>query len=293
MKPPARRLVSTAQGLLVGTGVVWLVTLAERNAVVSISEVMPLQFFLAVTVNALALCLMGIRLQLVLRAARLTLPTRTALRLHFQSVFYLFVLPFGVGMEAARYYGIAPYFPAAPRRLLVTVVVADRVAGVSSALGFAAVLASWYYAWNALPVTAVCVAGLGIAAIALARIANLDIRVVLQTTVLSLAVHALALLAVVLVCQSVRLDVSELKVAMSLSLGTLGSIVPTTLAGAGLNDIATAGLLIGLGLPALTAATIAGFAYLGRLMGALVGALLELTGDSLFASLFDKPPSGG
>ena len=101
------------------------------------------------------------------------------------------------------------------------------------------------------------------------------------------------LLAVVLVCQSVRLDVSELKVAMSLSLGTLGSIVPTTLAGAGLNDIATAGLLVGLGLPALTAATIAGFAYLGRLMGALVGALLELTGDSLFASLFDKPPSGG
>ena len=99
MKPAARRLVSTAQGLLVGTGVVWLVTLAERNAVVSITEVMPLQFCLAVAVNALALCLMGIRLQLVLRAARLALPTRTALRLHFQSVFYLFVLPFGVGAD--------------------------------------------------------------------------------------------------------------------------------------------------------------------------------------------------
>ena len=57
----------------------------------------------ALIVNQIGLMLFAIRMHLILHIFNINISYFQSLRIHLQSMFYFFVLPMTVGMEAARY----------------------------------------------------------------------------------------------------------------------------------------------------------------------------------------------
>jgi hypothetical protein len=284
--------LSVIQFVVVIVAVGWLVSIAAEQQQLHTHNLNWAYLAGALAVNTAALTAMGIRLRTVASAGRLHTTAANFVALNFRSIFYLFVLPLGIGMESARYVGFRHLFSDATRTDLVRVIFTDRGLGLLTSLAFAAI--AWLVHGStgiALGVTAAIAIMTG-ASIIVASIASLDRIKVLAASAISFAIHALTCASVWLLCTAFGIEIELWLVVFAISAGVFGAIIPLALAGVQAGDFVAAGVLGAFDIDTVTALGVATLYYLTRLEGAGIGALLELrrSSTSLIAELGKPAP---
>ncbi len=277
----ARLWLSAGQFALVIAACWWLFSAAAAQDVVRLGDVHWEFVLVALFVNALALGLMGLRLRSVADASGMHANAGRIITLNFQSIFYLFALPLGIGMETARYVGFRDLFGDAPRRDIVVCVLADRALGLLTSVAFATVAWCGYVGAGLIgALTAVVIASIGAIAV-LTRLMQGPWHAIATAAATSVIFHGLACFAVWCLCLALELSISPWQLVLGISAGVFGAIIPLALAGVQAGDFVAAGSLTWLGVDTVTALTVATLYYLSRLQGAVIGAGIELKRSSL------------
>ncbi len=249
----------------------------------------------AVLLNQAALFVAALRLRATLAAFRVRLTPGQAMAIHLRSLFYFFFVPL-VGQELSRYVDIRRIDPAVPAKKLLLLLLLDR------GLGFvAAVAALVAFAYAVLPVRVWALVDLGWLAIGSAvalsaggvillrrpwreRAVEL-LRALRQGSVRLVVPVLLSLLALALVCAAVYAvaaasgwGVGFAQVSFALSASLLGMAVPVSVFGVTLGEPTGIGVMALLGLSSALGVMVISLAYVGRLLGAIQGAALELHG---------------
>ena len=301
--PPSTRrhwLVS-AKLALVLVGLVLLVRwalagLASADGGTGTTRVAPLGIVGAVLLNQAALLAAALRLRATLAAFRVRISPAQAMAIHLRSLFYFFFVPLSVGLEVSRYLDIRRIDPAVPAKTLVLVLLLDRVLGLVAAV---AALAAFAYA--VLPARLWALVDLGWLAIGGAvalsaggvillrrpwreRVVEL-LRALRQGSVRLVVPVLLSLLTLALVCAAIYAvaaasgwGVGFAQVSFALSASLLGMAVPVSVFGVTLGEPTGIGVMALLGLSSALAVMLISLAYVGRLLGAIQGAALELHG---------------
>ena len=271
---------STLQSLLILGGLGWLCHLAISRSVIDLRGIDPLTMMLAIAINAMALASLGERLHATLQAWRLDVPKPQVRRVSFQSIYYLFLLPLGIGMEAARLLKLRKALPGTPISTITFSVLADRAIGLAASVFFGLVIAVFhFFPGYTLPATAALIV-LGLVAYAiLVRLIDLDQLSLWKSASWSVVAYALTMLSVYLAAIALGIEISPIVMVLGLSFGIVAAIVPFALAGFSFGDAAAAGALTYLGIDPISATIVATLAYFTRLMGAFIGAGYELAGD--------------
>jgi len=302
--PPStrRHWLIAAKLVLVLVGLVLLVRwalagLAAADGGTGTTRFAPMGLLFAVLLNQAALVAAALRLRATLAAFRVQLSPAQAMAIHLRSLFYFFFVPLSVGLEVSRYLDIRRIDPAVPAKTLVLVLLLDRVLGLVAAVAALAALAYVVLPasfWAA--VEARWLAGAGTTALVVGGLALLRrpwreravelLRALRVGSVRLLLPVLLSLLALALVCASVYVvavasgwDASVAQVSFALSASLLGMALPVSLFGATLGEPTGIGVMALLGLPSALAVILVSLAYIGRLLGAVQGAALELQGD--------------
>lgn len=249
----------------------------------------------ALLVNQLAIMLIGWRMSVGLRLFGLGIPAREALRIGIQSQFYFFFVPVSASNEVSRYLKIKAIRPDAGMHTLVVSLLLDRAMGLIACVvvALAALPFVPMRAIAGLQLPTVGVAGavavgvaLGVAVawrlgwLARLREAVLETRgrraFVVPAAVLVLIMQASTILSVWLAAQWLGMETTVGVLAVGISLGTLGQVIPFTFAGAGPAEVAGAAVFIALGTTPIEAAALAALVYMTRLMAAVEGGIWEL-----------------
>jgi len=274
-----------------------LAGLAAADGGTGTTRFAPMGLLFAVLLNQAALVAAALRLRATLAAFRVQLSPAQAMAIHLRSLFYFFFVPLSVGLEVSRYLDIRRVDPRVPAKTLVLVLLLDRVLGLVAALAALTTLAYVVLPasfWTA--VDARWLASAGAAALVLGGLALLRrpwreraielLRALRVGSVRLLLPVLLSLLALALVCASVYVvavasgwDAGFAQVSFALSASLLGMALPVSLFGATLGEPTGIGVMALLGLPSALAVILVSLAYVGRLLGAVQGAALELQGD--------------
>jgi putative effector of murein hydrolase LrgA (UPF0299 family) len=264
----------------------------------------------AVVLNQAALFAAALRLRATLAAFGVRLSAAQAMAIHLRSLFYFFFVPLSVGLEVSRYLDIRRIDADVPTKKLVLVLLLDRVLGLVAAV---AALAAFAYlvlpasvwarvdaAWLALGAAAV-LAGAGLVLLRRPwreRAADL-LRVLKAGSVRLLLPVLLSLLALALVCASVYVVAAAsgwaagfAEIAFALSASLLGMALPLSLLGVTVGEATGVGVTALLGLAPALAVMLVSLAYVGRLLGAVQGAALELHGGVRVLRRQAAPDSG-
>ena len=248
----------------------------------------------AIVINQAAILVIGWRMGVGLRLFGIEIPFREAIKIAIQSQFYFFFVPVSASNEVARYLKIKAIRPAIGMHALVVSLLLDRLLGL---------LACVVIALAALPfVGSVPMAGLAISPGMLAVIAGVGMllvtaiawrlgwlarlreavdatrgrrRLLVPAAALVLLMQAGTIAAVWCAARWLGLDAGWAALALGISIGTLGQIVPLTFAGAGPAEVAGAAVFMALGASPVEAGVLAALVYLTRLMAAIEGGLWE------------------
>jgi uncharacterized membrane protein YbhN (UPF0104 family) len=281
-------------GLVVG-GLVFLLRWAVESLPGDDLSISPLAVIGAILLNQAALLMAALRLRATLRAFGVAIGRRDAFRIHLQSLFYFFFVPLSVGLEAARFVKIRRIEPRVPTKQLLLALLVDRVLGLVAAVAVVGALL-YLVAPQLVPghCESLCQAlaagavAIGLAALLLSSRVRAVFRdivgAILSRGYQILVLLVLSLLALLLVCASVffvaigadiQVGVTEVTFAISASL--LGMVLPLSLLGVTAGEAAGAGIFTLLGVSPAASVLLVSAAYLGRLLGAMQGALLELS----------------
>jgi hypothetical protein len=270
----------------------------------------PVGLVAAVLLNQAALFAAALRLRATLAAFGVRLSAAQAMAIHLRSLFYFFFVPLSVGLEVSRYLDIRRIDADVPAKTLVLVLLLDRVLGLVAAVAALAAFASlvlpasvWARVdagWLALGAAAV-LAGAGLVLLRRPwqeRAADL-LRVLKAGSVRLLVPVLLSLLALALVCASVYVVAATsgwaagfAEIAFALSASLLGMALPLSLLGVTVGEATGVGVMALLGLAPALAVMLVSLAYVGRLLGAVQGAALELHGGVRVLRRQAAPGSG-
>ena len=264
----------------------------------------------ALLINQAALFVAALRLRATLAAFAVHLTVGQAMAIHLRSLFYFFFVPLSVGLEVSRYLDIRRIDPAVPAKTLVLLLLLDRLLGL-----VAAVAALFGLAYIVLPATVwdvldwrwlavVFAVALTVAALIVARRAwrtrAVDLLRALRVgSIRLLAPVLLSLLTLLLVCTSVYVvaaasgwGVGLAPTSFALSASLLGMALPLSLFGVTLGEPTGIGVMALLGIGPALAVLLVSLAYVGRLLGAMQGAALELHGGIRRLRPLPRPGSG-
>jgi hypothetical protein len=249
----------------------------------------------AVLLNQLALFVAALRLRATLAAFHVHISSGQAMAIHLRSLFYFFFVPL-VGQELSRYVDVRRIDAAVSGKKLLLLLLLDRGLGLVAAL---AALAAFAYAvlptrfWGLVDLgglaagTAATLAVGGLAllrrpwrerALDLLRVLHQGSLRLLVPVLLSLAALALVCAAVYVVAATSGWQVGFAQVSFALSASLLGMALPVSAFGATLGEPTGIGVMALLGLSSALAVMLVSLAYVGRLLGAMQGAALELHG---------------
>lgn len=253
---------------------------------------------LAIALNQAALMLAGLRLWQTLRPFGSSFGRRPAVALHLKSLFYFFFVPFNVGLEVSRFVKIRQLDPHIASSRVVIALLLDRIWGVLAAalvvlptlflvgpkvLGdrFAGLLAAGFLLTSSVGLGVWLVArrrGYAKAREALRAIQELrsGLHGILTT---SLFAHLSVCAAVSFFALALGIDIGVAEVLFAVSVALLTMVVPASLLGVSAAEFTGAGILIALGLSSGDALVLALAPYLGRLLGAFQGGVIEFLHD--------------
>lgn len=291
--PRTRRALLALRLVLSVAGLAVLAVLVGRRADLGrLAGVLP-WLALSFVVAQAGLGLFAARLRQVLSVLSLELPLGTAVRVHYQSMFYYFFVPAGVGYEIAKLGKLAAALPEARVAAVGAAVVADRLLGTAVLL---------LLTLATLPATGLAdrLGGLGrtgaLAALGMALLLALlwtrrdrvrgalgpflhgPVRPgrLLPALVLSAGVQLTVALAVWLLAAAVGIPVGYAQVVFATSASIFFQAVPVTLLGAGAGEVAGVAMYLGMGLAREDALLLVTLVYLHRLFAALVGGAWEV-----------------
>lgn len=253
---------------------------------------------LAIALNQVALVLAGLRLWQTLRPFGSTFGRRPAIALHLKSLFYFFFVPFNVGLEVSRFVKIRQLDPHMASRRVVVALLLDRIWGVLAAalvvlpslflvgpkvLGdrFGELFAAGLLLTGAISLGVWLVArkrDFAKAREALCAIRQLrsGLPAILTT---SLSAHLSVCAAVSFFAVALGIDIGVAEVWFAVSAALLTMVLPASLLGVSAAEFTGAGILIALGLSSGDALVLALAPYLGRLLGAFQGGVIEFLHD--------------
>jgi len=273
-----------------------LAELAPTDGGTTSTDLAPVGVFGAVLLNQAALFAAALRLRATLAAFRVQLTPAQALAIHLRSLFYFFFVPLSVGLEVSRYLDIRRIDPAVPAKTLLLALLLDRVLGllaaVAALLGLAYVVlpASFWAALDASWLAGGSMVALAVGGLVLLRRRwrerTVELLRALKVGSIRLLVPVLlSLLALALVCGSVYAvavasgwSAGFAQISFALSASLLGMALPLSLFGATLGEPTGVGVMALLGLTPALAVVLVSLAYVGRLLGAVQGAAIELHG---------------
>lgn len=134
---PWRRLGIALEVVFVPIGLVVLIWLTASERAIQLVANAGWSVLLGVVLSQISVVMFSVRLRLVLTLAGVRVTLWEATRLHVQSMFYYFFVPFGVGMEIYKVAKLYSAFPAADRVTVAAAVVFDRLLGFLTVVAIA------------------------------------------------------------------------------------------------------------------------------------------------------------
>jgi len=288
--------------IAVPAGLIWLVSELLADTRLEHVQIDPWLLAAALATNQLALLLFALRMRIVLSAFDIVLSLHQTIRIHLQSMFYFFVIPMTVGLEAARFAKIksAAAGSTIPSTDLGAALLTDRLIGAFAALAIALALcpfiqfqmpADWRFNTSALWLPAIGLIVMAIflrflfrqllsdlAAKWLVRLGNL-----MKAFAVSLIVHFLFCLGIFLAALAIAIPIELHQVVFVVSASMLFVVLPFSFAGVGPIEAANIALLLSLGMSTEQAVVFALISYLARLAAAFEGAAWEIWEGGLVA----------
>lgn len=275
-------------------GLIWLVASLFKDPLPTGEKLNWALLAAALAANQMALTMFAVRMRVILRAFSIEVTFSQAQRIHLQSMFYFFVLPMTVGLEAARFGKIKYLLQGKANGMgLASSLVADRLVGALTAVALA--LAVWpmmdfnisfhWQEYGLLPWAVIGVAViLGLLIYrkfrgSLQKI-RLESKPEIGALMLSLLVatitHLLFSLGVYLAATGANVQIDFPQTLFVISASMIFVVLPLSFAGAGPVEGAGLSLLVGMGMPLDKAALFVLIAYIAKLIAALEGGLWEI-----------------
>lgn len=276
-------------------GIIWLISKLLADPHVGYANIDPWLLAAALVVNQVALMVFAIRMRWVLITFSIFLTLRETIRIHLQSMFYFFVLPMTVGLEAARFAKIKKAAMGNPVQsaTLGIALLTDRLIGAFAALLIS--LALWPFVrfhipakWQIdAPLVLILITGLIIAlAFLLYRyrrsLMNMlaqwqgHFAALLKAFIVSLTVHVLFCLGIFLAARSISIPIELHQALFVISAAMLFVVLPISFAGAGPIEVANIAMLLALGMSMEQAVAFTLLSYLARLVAAFEGGVWEI-----------------
>jgi len=294
-KLPRKSIVVSVWKLLLVPAVIWFMCreVGDRYSLGSLDVNFPL-IALALLVNQMALSLFALRMKMVLGIFGIPISGLQSLRIHLQSIFYYFIFPMTIGLEAARFAKIkAIVGNQGDAFALGGGLVADRLVGAVAALLTSIVLIPFMEpqvvrSWEVNP-TFVMLASLGglllLALIYpktrfhLGEVVGLlrrGRRVLWLSMLASLLTNLVFAFGVYLGAMAANLDISFAQTLFVISASMLFVVIPVSLAGASPVEAASMGVLLGIEIPMDQAIVFVVISYVAKLIAAFEGGGWEI-----------------
>lgn len=268
---------------------------------VNLLKIDMLLIFPAIIINQIALSLFAIRMQVILGVFGIKISQLQSLRIHLQSVFYFFVLPMTVGLEAARFAKVKSIVgEEATAVALGSALLIDRLIGAFAALFLATIILPFMdfkllAQWGMVSSIAVFVGGSAlIYLVTLHRRVRLYIheivgllrserRGVWIAIIASIFTHLFFSFGVYLAAMGAHIQITYLQTLFVISSAMLFVVFPVSFAGVSPVEAAGLGALLGLGVPMEHAVVFVFISYLAKLIAAFEGGGWEIYegGESL------------
>lgn len=254
----------------------------------------PIPIILALLVSQAAWFLHALRFRAVLGIFGIPLRVLNAYRVHVESIFFVFFLPFGVGMDIAKFFKIdAAFARGVTRSRLVGILLADRLLGFGIAF-FVGVLAFLTYrggidlALDWVLLGTILVVGITALAYLVYRRRHFllyaaDVLRVLLDNIGEVALAAgFNALAIGILGLALWLagSMAGFGIGLSLTLFTVctamvAQVLPVSFAGVGGGEMSMVAIIIAAGHPETVALSVATIYYMFRLTAAVIGGCLE------------------
>ena len=261
---------------------------------------------LAAICNQISLVFFAIRMRIILNIFGITISAPQSLRIHLQSVFYFFVLPLTVGLEASRFAKIRNIVGDNAQVLnLSTALITDRLVGALAALILAAVLLPFTKLFHMAEVniysTLALAIGCGVLVLiayshkalrnylyVISRLIYSGKQELYLSLLVSLLTHFFFAFGVYLATAGAHLGITFIQTLFGVSAAMLFIIIPISFAGVSPVEGATYGVLLSLGISAEQALIVVFISYSAKLIAAFEGAGLEVYagGKHVFRNLF-------
>lgn len=244
-------------------------------------------FLLSLLVNQAALLVVAVRLKLSLLTRRYHLPIKQAVRIHFQSMYYFFVLPMTVGIELSRIAKLIVLQPSFSKVSISLATFFDRLVGVFAPLTITVLLGPRYFDYDIVSTSNWIPASLVAVVISLIAVTFFRNRIIaflkgfdpLQAAyalVLSLPAHLLFCLASWLGIRALGFEIDLSTAVFVISASTMLMMVPLSLGGAGAAEATGVIIWMWLGFELETALILTAVPFVLRLLAAIQGACWEV-----------------
>jgi uncharacterized membrane protein YbhN (UPF0104 family) len=294
---PWRRIAIILEVVLVPVGLlvlIWLIV-SERS-IQSLAHAGG-SLLVGVGLSQLSVLLFSMRVRLVLTLADVQISAWEATRLHVQSMFYFFFVPFGVGTEIYKVAKLYSALPEADRVGVATAVVFDRLLGFLTVLGIAFLcglimvprFSGELEVPNALLVIGVlvCAGALGIALfiwlkrrgilMKLQHYASTARVISARAIGLSLAMQLTLALAVYFAARGWSIELSYFDVLFATASAIVFQVVPLSILGVGAAEVVGVAIYLLMGLSETDAVLMVSSGYAYRLLTALLGGVWQLS----------------
>lgn len=278
--------------IVVPAGLLWIFMQAADFGWTRRIAPSPAWILLALILNQLALLIFAARMLVVLRVWNMRIGWISAIRIHFQSLFYFVVVPMTVGMDISRFIKIYAIDPSVSKTNLAAALLMDRIIGALAALVLALFCVPILKFSPPFPLAPpwLWVGLAGAFSIVVATIGWQRSRHEMSNvwTLTSgkrtqlLGLIALSMLMNVTFSAGIQMaaiglgtPIAFIDALFAVSGGLLLIAIPVSLAGIGPAEAGTAGLLMFLGYDVTSAVTIGALPYLARLVAAVQGGLWE------------------
>jgi uncharacterized membrane protein YbhN (UPF0104 family) len=265
-----------------------------NSAGIITSEIDPFVIIVAIIANQVALTLFAIRMRKVLDVFGIKISWLQSLKIHLQSMFYFFVLPMTVGLEAARFAKIRSTVGGDVQILaLGSALLADRLIGALMALVLALVFLPFMSfmirpQWDAHSLGVIIIGCSGLIVLMClhrgvrayfreaARLIYADRRGLWVALMVSTATHLSFTFGIYLAAIGSQIEITFPQALFAISAAMLFVVLPISFAGISPVEAAAVGLLLSLGIPADQALLFAAILYFAKLIAAFEGGGWEL-----------------
>lgn len=289
--------------IAVPAGLIWLIRKLLADPRLGHVPFDPWLLAAALITIQLGLLFFAVRMRMVLSAFGIALSFRQTIRIHLQSMFYFFVIPMTVGLEAARFAKIkeAVVESTISSAVLGVALLTDRIIGALAALFIAVAMlpfvqfqipADWH-----LNATLLWISAAGgfavVAAILLSRLRSYLMTLIAQwrghlgrlskAFVVAIMVHAFFCFGIYLAARSISIPIEPHQALFVISAAMMFIILPFSVAGAGSMEIAGVAMLLALGMSTEQAVAFTLLSYLARMVAAFEGGIWEIWEGGLMA----------